>query len=254
MLKLVDSQPIRIRFENVSFRYPGASENIINNLNVEIERGEKIALIGENGAGKSTLIKLLCGIYKPTEGNIYVNDISLNDYSTESIATLYSVVFQQFVVLPFSIAQNVSMSEIENTDVEKVKDCMTTVGLESLTEDLDAMLIKEASENGLNLSGGQIQRLLIARAAYKDSSCYLLDEPTSALDPVIESEIYQKYNEITKGKTVVFVSHRLASTRFCDRILYLKNGQIVEQGSHEDLLELNGEYTKMYQTQAQYYK
>lgn len=116
------------------------------------------------------------------------------------------------------------------------------------------MLIKEASENGLNLSGGQIQRLLIARAAYKDSSCYLLDEPTSALDPVIESEIYQKYNEITKGKTVVFVSHRLASTRFCDRILYLKNGQIVEQGSHEDLLELNGEYTKMYQTQAQYYK
>ncbi len=254
LLKLVDSQPIRIRFENVSFRYPGASENIINNLNVEIERGEKIALIGENGAGKSTLIKLLCGIYKPTEGNIYVNDISLNDYSTESIATLYSVVFQQFVVLPFSIAQNVSMSEIENTDVEKVKDCMTTVGLESLTEDLDAMLIKEASENGLNLSGGQIQRLLIARAAYKDSSCYLLDEPTSALDPVIESEIYQKYNEITKGKTVVFVSHRLASTRFCDRILYLKNGQIVEQGSHEDLLELNGEYTKMYQTQAQYYK
>lgn len=251
---LIGNQPIRIRFENVSFRYSSDSENVINNLSFEIENGEKIALIGENGAGKSTLIKLLCGIYKPTEGNIYVNDISLKNYSTESIAALYSVVFQQFVVLPFSIAQNVSMTEINKTDIEKVKDCMTRVGLESLIEKLDYTLIKEASDNGLNLSGGQIQRLLIARAIYKDSSCYLLDEPTSALDPVIESELYQRYNELTKEKTVVFVSHRLASTKFCNRILYLKNGQITEQGTHHDLLKLNGEYAKLYETQAQYYK
>lgn len=245
---------VSIRFENVSYRYSDNGEDIIKNLNLEIKAGEKISLIGENGAGKSTLIKLLCGLYSPTEGHIYVNDTLLENYSTESISALFSVVFQEFVVLPLTIAENVSMNEQKKTNIKSVKECISKVGMEKQFTDLNVKLIKEASENGIDISGGQTQRLLIARAIYKDAPCFLLDEPTSALDPIIESEIYTKYDELIKGKTVIFVSHRLASTKFCDRILFLKNGKIVEQGSHDELLTLGQEYAKMYEVQAKNYR
>ncbi len=246
--------PISIRFEHVSYRYEGNSYDTIDDLDLTIRAGEKIALIGENGAGKSTLIKLLCGLYKPTKGHVYFNGILMNGYDAESVNDLISAVFQEFVVLPFPILQNVSMHEVEETDRERVRECLDYVELGGLADKLDRPLLKEASEDGIDLSGGQVQRLLMARAIYKNAPIYLLDEPTSKLDPIGESNLYQKYNELTRNKTVVFVSHRLASTQFCDRILYMKGGRVTEEGTHEELLRLGEDYFNMYTVQSQYYK
>ncbi|MBE5873512.1 MAG: ABC transporter ATP-binding protein [Lachnospiraceae bacterium] len=250
----VGEGPLSIRLENVSFRYTEEGEDVISNLNLCIQKGEKVALVGENGAGKSTLIKLISGMYRPTEGEIYLNDVPVSEYAPEEIYELLSVAFQDFVVLPFSIACNVAMAEEQDVDRELVRRCLTEVGLDKYAADMDEKLISEAHVDGRDLSGGEVQRMLIARALYKNAPILLLDEPTAALDAVAESELYQKYHSLTAGKTSLFISHRLASTRFCDRILFMKNGGIAEEGTHEELLAAGKEYAELFELQSRYYK
>lgn len=253
LVEKMGSQPIEIRFEHVTFCYRPDEKAILSDFNLTIHPGEKIALIGANGAGKSTLIKLLCGLYEPTEGQIFLNNIPISEYAQECVWKLFSVVFQDFVIMPLPIAQNVAMALPEDIDHNRVKKYIDQVGLKEKLLDTSVPLIKEASEEGIDLSGGQIQRLLIARAMYKDAPVFLLDEPTAALDPLAESRLYDQYNEMVKGKTSIFVSHRLASTKFCDRILFLDNGKIAEAGTHDQLLSKNGKYAEMFRTQSKYY-
>lgn len=246
--------PVSIELRNVSFRYSPNTNYIIENFNFIINKGEKIAIVGENGAGKSTLIKLLCGLYKPEKGDIFINNISTIKYSFEEILDLFSVVFQDYTILPFSISQNIAMQPEDKINQERVKKCINNSGLNDFLEIIDQPLLKAANENGIELSGGQIQKLLLARALYKDAPIVLLDEPTAALDPIAESNLYNQFNDLVQNKTSFFVSHRLASTRFCDKILFLDKGKIIEQGTHDDLIKLNGKYAELYKIQSKYYK
>ncbi|MBP3617463.1 MAG: ABC transporter ATP-binding protein [Lachnospiraceae bacterium] len=252
-VKKIASDAPGIRFENVSFCYEEGEKEVISNLNLCIKKGEKVAVVGENGAGKTTLVKLMCGLYRPTAGQIYIDDVPLDQYSLEDVYRMFSTVFQDFIVFPFSVAQNVAMTEKENVDRDLVRKCLEDVGLDVLASDMDRNLVSEAHDDGIDLSGGQTQRMLIARAVYKNATILLLDEPTAALDAIAESELYEKYNELAKDKTSLFISHRLASTRFCDRILFLKNGKISEEGTHEQLLAADKEYAQLYKLQSQYY-
>lgn len=248
-----EKPPIVISFEHVYFMYEGASDYIIEDFHTTISAGEKIALVGMNGAGKTTLIKLLCGFYKPTKGRILINDISIDQIKSESLTSIISAVFQDSVILPLSIAQNIALTTKE-IDYKLLKECIENAGLKERLPDVNLPLIKAAQENGIELSGGELQKLYLARALYKNSQVLLLDEPTAALDPIAESNIYLKYKEFSKGKTSIFISHRLASTSFCDRILLLKDGCIYEEGSHEQLMQKQGEYFNLFQIQRQYYQ
>ena len=254
LLKEIGKEGVSIRFEHVSFSYEENGENTISDLNLCIRKGEKVAIVGGNGAGKTTLIKLLCGLYQPTEGRIYINEIPMEEYDSEEVYQLFSAVFQDFIVFPFSVAQNVAMEELHKIDNSRVKQCLQAAGLEAYAERPETKLVSEAHEDGTDLSGGQIQKMLIARAIYKDAPVLLLDEPTAALDAVAEADLYEKYNSFAKEKTSVFISHRLASTRFCDRILFLKNGAVAEEGTHEELLAAGNEYAEMFEMQSRYYR
>ncbi|MBQ8800525.1 MAG: ABC transporter ATP-binding protein [Lachnospiraceae bacterium] len=254
LLKEVGTDGVSIRFDHVSFRYAEDGETVISDLNLCIGKGEKVAIVGGNGAGKTTLIKLLCGLYQPTEGRILINELPMEEYEPAEVYRLFSAVFQDFIVFPFSVAQNVAMEEEGKIDLTKVKQCLSDAGLEAYATRPDTKLVSEAHEDGTDLSGGQTQKLLIARAIYKDAPVMLLDEPTAALDAVAEAELYEKYNSFAKGKTSVFISHRLASTRFCDRILFLKDGKVAEEGTHEELLAAGNEYAELFRMQSGYYK
>lgn len=253
----VDGEPA-ITFSHVCFAYPGADEEILKDIDIKICPGEKIALVGPNGAGKTTLIKLLCGMYEPTRGEILVNGIPSVRWDLESWYKLFSVVFQDIGVIPATIAENVAACPPEEMDRNKVRACLEQAGLldlaESLPEGLDTCLPKEMFREGVNLSGGETQKLLLARAIYKEAPILVLDEPTAALDSKAENQLYLKYNELTRGRTSVFISHRLSSTRFCDRILMMENGRIVEEGSHEELMEKKGIYYRLFQVQSHYYR
>lgn len=246
--------PLSITFDHVSFKYDDTSDYIIKDFSMTIKKGEKIALVGANGAGKTTLIKLLCGLYKPTKGCIYINNIPLNQFDLEEAFRLFSAVFQDNMILPYSVAQNVAMTTNNKVDKDKVKKCLTIAGLAKRLPDLSVLLVKEAQEKGIELSGGEAQKLFLARALYKDAPILLLDEPTAALDAIAESEMYLKYHGISKDKTSIFISHRLASTNFCDRILFIKDGVISEEGTHQELLNNNKDYARMYQLQSKYYQ
>ena len=247
----------KIEFCNVSFRYPGAEKNLFEHLNLTIHPGEKLALVGLNGAGKTTLVKLLCGFYDPDAGRVTLNGIDIREFNRREYYGLLCAVYQEFSLLDMTVAENVAQ-QVEGIDVERVWRCLAQAGLEDfvcqLPNGLDTHVGRDVYLDGVLFSGGQIQRLMLARALYKGGPILVLDEPTAALDPIAESEIYQKYNDMTGGKTALFISHRLASTRFCDRIIFLADGAIVEEGTHRELLDKGGEYAKLYEVQSRYYQ
>lgn len=246
-----------IELKNVSFRYPGKDKNVLTNINLTIKPNEKIAIVGLNGAGKTTLVKLICGYYDPTEGEILLNGINIKTYNREHYYKMFSAVFQNFSLLAGSVATNVAQTE-DNINYDLVYECIEKAGLKEKIESLplkyESKLNREVYEDATNLSGGELQRLMLARALYKDSRIIVLDEPTSALDPIAEADIYNKYNELAKNKSSLFISHRLASTRFCDRILFIGDEKILEEGTHEELLALGGKYAELFEVQSKYYR
>ena len=243
--------------DNVSFRYPGTEKDILHNINLTIPAGERLAIVGLNGAGKTTLVSLLCGLLDPTEGRVLLNGKDICIFDRQAYYRLFSTVFQNFSLLKISLAEEISL-QMEHTDRERVQLCLEKAGLWEkvceLPKGMDTHTNRDIWEDGVQLSGGQIQRLLLARALYRDAPILLLDEPTAALDPLAENELYLKYDEMTAGKTSLFISHRLASTRFCDRVLFLKNGSIAEEGTHETLMKAGGEYAALFEVQSQYYQ
>lgn len=251
------SKNYEIRLENAAFRYPGAEKDTLSHINLTIRPGEKLAIVGLNGAGKTTLVKLICGFLDPTEGRVLLNGEDIRGYNRRDYYTLFSAVFQDFSVLEASVAVNVAQ-RVDGIDEQRVWDCLRQAGMtqkvQSLPQGIRTNIGREVYEDGVELSGGQLQRLMLARALYKDGPILALDEPTAALDPIAESDIYIKYNEMTQGRTSLFISHRLASTRFCDRILFIAEGMIAEEGTHDSLLAMGGEYAKLYEVQSQYYK
>lgn len=226
-------------------------------MNLTIHPGEKLAIVGLNGAGKTTLVKLLCGFLDPTRGRVLLNGQDVREFNRREYYSLFSAVFQEFSILDVTVAENVSQ-QAEGTDEERVWDCLEKAGLtkaiQALPQGLQTHVGREVYLDGVVFSGGQTQRLMLARALYKNAPILLLDEPTAALDPIAENDIYQKYDSMTAGKLSVFISHRLASTRFCDRILFLKDGVIGEEGTHESLLRLGGDYAKLFEVQSRYYQ
>lgn len=251
------SKGYEIRLENATFRYPGADKDTLSHINLTIRPCEKLAVVGLNGAGKTTLVKLVCGFLDPTEGRVLLNGQDIREYNRRDYYALFSAVFQDFSVLEASVAENVAQ-RVDGIDEQRVRDCLKQAGLEekirSLPQGIRTNIGREVYEDGVELSGGQLQRLMLARALYKDGPILVLDEPTAALDPIAESDIYMKYNEMTAGRASLFISHRLASTRFCDRILYISEGRIAEEGTHDSLLALGGGYAELFEVQSWYYK
>lgn len=245
-----------IEFQNVSFTYQSAEKNTINNMSFKVNKGENIAIVGENGAGKTTAVKLLCGLYYPTSGEILINGKSNRDFSGNSYFNLFSAVFQDYYFMPMTIAENICATS--NYDKEKLFAAFEKAGISNKINGLPnkekSYMIKDVYKDAVDFSGGEKQKLLLAKAIYKNAPVLILDEPTAALDPIAENELYLKYNEITSNKISFFISHRLSSTRFCDRILFIKGGRIAESGTHEELMALKGLYYRMYQIQSYYYK
>lgn len=242
-------------FDNVSFRYPGAEEDTISNVSFEIHSGEKVAIVGLNGAGKTTLIKLLCGMYHPTGGSIKLNGKEQTAYARDEYYNGFSSVFQRISVLPFTIRENVVYSEFSR---EKLDRCLGISGLDKkvreLSDGIETYLVPNVFSKAVDLSGGEMQKLALARAMYKNGPVLVLDEPTASLDPLAEEEMYQNYSRYSVNKISFFISHRLASTRFCDKIFYLENGKVVESGTHSELLRKHGKYAELFDIQAKYYK
>lgn len=246
-----------IEFCNVSFRYPGAEEYALKEVNLKFRIGEKLAVVGENGSGKTTFIKLLCRLYDPTEGEILLNGINIKKYNYLEYLSIFSVVFQDFKLLSLPLGQNVAVNI--NYSKEKITDSLKKAGLEEricqMKEGLETYLSKEFSENGIEISGGEAQKIAIARALNKDAAFLILDEPTASLDALAEYEIYTKFHEIAGDRTAIYISHRLSSCRFCDEIIVFDRGKICQQGTHNDLLaNPQGKYYTLWNTQAQYYK
>ncbi len=252
-----NNDKFELKLENVSFKYPKSDKYILKNINLTFHPHEKLAIVGLNGAGKTTIVKLLCGFYDPTEGRVLLNGKDIRDYNRRDYYKLFSAVFQDFSLLAGTINTNVSQSE-DDIDYEKVKKCIREAELEEKIESLpnkyEEKLNRVVYEDGVLLSGGETQRLMLARALYKDAPILVLDEPTAALDPIAEANLYQKYNEMTLNKSSIYISHRLASTRFCNRIILIENGDIKEEGTHDELLALKGTYYELFEVQSRYYK
>lgn len=250
------SKPFEVNINNISFKYEGSDNYIFKDFSLKIKEGEKIALVGINGAGKTTLAKLLVGLYYPSEGDILINDVSIKDFNINNYYKHVSMVNQNIFPLAFTIKDNIICND--KFDENKFNQVLIDAGLKekvnSLKNKENTYISQNFSSEGINLSGGEMQKMYLARALYKDSSFLILDEPTSALDPLAEGELYNKYATLVKNKTSIFISHRLSSTRFCDRIYFLKNGTIVEEGSHDELMAKKKEYYKMFNVQAKYYQ
>ena len=251
-------QTIEVVFSHVTFTYPGSEQKILDDISFTMKKGEKIALVGINGAGKTTIVKLLCGFYHPTQGQILLNGTDLSELDLESYYQDLAVVFQEAFTWSFTIAENVSCENAEHYNREHCISVLKQAGLwdkvEKLPKQEQTFLNKDMAEDGLQLSGGELQKLMLAHALYQNCRSLLLDEPTAALDAIAENEMYERYREMIKGKTTMFISHRLASTRFCDQILFLEKGKIAEQGTHEELMQKQGTYAQMFEVQSKYYR
>lgn len=251
-------EPVDMVFENVSFHYEGSNELILDHINLTIRKGEKLAIVGTNGAGKTTLVKLICSLLQPVSGRILMNGTNIKEFNRDDYYTLITAVFQNVCVLPVSIAQNISFCSNSEIDWEKLYTCAELAGIkekmESLPNGFATHLVPSVTEHGVELSGGENQKLMLARALYKDAPLMILDEPTAALDPIAENHMYLKYNELTENKTAIFISHRLSSTRFCDRIILLHDKTIAETGTHDELMALGGKYKEIFDIQSRYYK
>ncbi len=248
---------VEIVFDHVTFRYPGTDVDIYKDFSFTIKKGERLAIVGVNGAGKSTLVKLICGLYEPNEGHIYVNGIDIRDWKKKNLYDLYSTVFQDFNILAFTLRENVTCGS-SNPDDARVTEALERVGLgkklKSLSKGLDQMMLKVIDEDGTDFSGGERQKLAIARALYKDAPMVIMDEPTAALDALAEAEIYENFSELVEGKTAIYISHRLASTIFCDKIALFDKEGVKEYGTHEELMAKKGMYYDMFVVQGKYYQ
>ena len=244
-----------IEFKGVTFRYPNTEIDVLKNINLRIEGGKRLAIVGYNGAGKSTLIKLLCRLYEPCEGVITYNGTDIRDFRYEDYMEILSAVFQDFRLFSFSISENVILNR--KSDEELLEYCLEKCGLEekvsALPEGRNTMIGREFDENGIEFSGGEGQKLASARALYKGGNISIMDEPTSALDPVAENDLYRRFDSIISGKTALYISHRLASAKFCDRVAVFASGEIIEEGTHDELMDKNGVYADMFNKQAMYY-
>ncbi len=246
-----------LRLDHVSFHYPESKENILDAIDLTIRPGEKLAIVGLNGAGKTTLVKLLCGFLDPTDGRVLLNGQDIRQYDRRDYYRHFSALFQDFSILETDVLENITQTLDAPAD-KRVEQILEQVGLtekiKQLPQGVHTHIGRNIYEDGVELSGGQMQRLLLARALYKNAPIVVLDEPTAALDPIAENDIYQRYNDLTKGRTSLFISHRLASTRFCDRIIYLAAGKIVETGTHQELLAKKGQYAYLFEVQSKYYR
>ncbi len=253
------SSPVGIEFRDVWYKYEGAEDYTLKGVTLTLKAGENLALVGVNGAGKTTLVKLLCGLYAPTKGEILVGGKKIGEYNIEEYYTLISAVFQTIRPIAFTVFEFVASADLERPAARKdAVSAMKAAGIwekvEGLTNGMDTHLQKGIYDDGVDFSGGEMQKLVLARAIYKDGAILVLDEPTAALDPIAENELYLKYRSLTRGKTSVYISHRFASTRFCDRIVLLGDGMIRESGTHEELMRQGGEYARMFEAQSKYYR
>ena len=253
----VKGKPTEIEFHDVSFKYPGTEEYVIRNLSIKFCAGQKTAIVGRNGSGKTTLIKLLCRLYQPTEGKITLNGIDIREYKYEDYLKLIGIVFQDFKLFSYTLGENVAASM--NVDKEKIKEVLDKAGFgvryQTMEKGADTYLYKEYDENGIDVSGGEAQKIAIARALYKNAPIVILDEPTAALDPLSEYDIYSRFNEMVEEKMAIFISHRLSSCRFCDKIAVMDMGKLVQLGDHDTLVsEREGKYYELWNAQAQYYE
>ncbi len=251
-----DDNEYYIEFRDVSFRYPNTETYALRHVNLKFKVGEKLAIVGENGSGKTTMIKLMCRLYDPTEGEILLNGVNIKKYDYNEYVSAFSVIFQDFKLFAMTLGQNVAASK--EYDETRVRECLIKSGfgerLKTLPDGCGTYLYQHYSENGVEISGGEAQKIALARALYKDAPFIILDEPTSALDPVSEYEVYSKFNQISGDKTAIYISHRLASCRFCDKIAVFSAGSIVQSGRHEELLQdTEGKYYALWNAQAQYY-
>lgn len=245
-----------LTFENVSFKYQGQDTYALRNISQEIRFGERIAIVGENGAGKSTFIKLVCRLYEPTEGRILLDGTDIRDYSYDSYMKLIGAVFQDFRLFSFSMRENLIFDRQGVSDSELInllEESGLSAKLEDIDYNLDRSIYKNFDETGFEPSGGEGQKIAIARAVFKNAPIVVLDEPTSAMDPRAEYELYQRFHKMVEGKTAFFISHRMSSTKFCDRIVVINRGRITEQGTHEELMRENGNYAELFRMQAQFY-
>ena len=249
-----DDNEYELSFRNVSFRYPGTETYILKDVSLDFKIGQKMALVGMNGAGKTTLIKLLLRLYEPTEGEICLNGINIEKYDYEEYMQIFSVVFQDFKLFAFPLGENIAAGR--QVDKLRLNQVLAKIGLQEFVEGLpqkERTLLYQENGQGVTPSGGEAQKVAIARALYKDASFVILDEPTAALDPIAEAGIYENFDSLVGEKTAVYISHRMSSCKFCDRIVVLDHGEIAEEGTHDSLMERNGIYAKLYQTQAEYY-
>lgn len=251
-----DDNEYEFEFRHVYFKYPDSEDYVLKDVNLKWRIGEKMALVGKNGCGKSTLVKLLCRLYDPTEGEITLNGIDIRKYKYEEYMALFSVVFQDSKLFSFSLAENVAADT--EYDAERVESCVRRAGLserlDTMENGIETCLYKDFDDKGVEISGGEMQKLCLARAIYKGSPFIVLDEPTAALDPISEHDIYTKFNGIVGTRTAIYISHRLSSCRFCDEITVMDNGRIAERGSHDELLSKGGVYKELWTAQAEYYK
>lgn len=263
--KAVDNEIREIEFRNVSFKYPGTDKMILDNISIKIRSGEHLSIVGLNGAGKTTFIKLLCRLYDPTSGEILVNGVNIKEYDYNQYMALFAPVFQDFRLFAFPIEENITLVDEDDKEyytgdeVKKIEKIIEMVNLAQMMEKLEkgrkTTLFKYFEENGIEPSGGEQQKIAIARALYKSSPVVILDEPTAALDPIAEYEIYKQFHTLVGDKTAFYISHRLSSCRFCDRIAVFSEGTIKEYGTHDELAGIkNGIYAKMFEAQAKYYR
>lgn len=250
-----EEDEIKLEFRNVYFKYPGTDNYVLEGMSFIINKGESCSFVGKNGAGKTTIIKLLARLFKPTEGQILINGVDINALNYEAYSKLLSVVFQDFKLFEFSIADN--MTAGRPADEKRLEEALESAGIlekvQSLPKGIDTFIGKQFDEEGTEFSGGELQKLAIARASYKDSPIIALDEPTAALDPLAEAEVYERFNDLVHGKIAIYISHRLSSCKFCKKIIFIEDGKIVEEGSHDTLVARGGLYAQMFNLQASKY-